>query len=124
MCYTSPTKKARIVLLKAQGFLNQNIAARFAIDPTTVGRIFKTYSQATNFYRVGHKSGHPPKLTDSDVRYAIQLLAGSKARDVADVKHKYFPHLHAQTLRDRLRKVGQNAYKGASPKTPLDSRSY
>ncbi|KAF8868986.1 hypothetical protein BD779DRAFT_1458573, partial [Infundibulicybe gibba] len=111
MVYTSPTKKARIVALKAEGLTDRNIASCFSVHPTTVARIVKKYGTGTSFYHTAHKPGRPAKITDNDVRFAIRLLGACKAVDATDLQCQYFPHVTPQTIRARLRKAGYMAYK-------------
>jgi transposase len=110
MGYTSPTKKARIILLKKQGVPDSKIAERYSIDRSTVNRIFHKYTENNDFYDVKPKSGRPRKFTTDDVRIAVRMLARTQAHDVADLQRQQFPNLHPDTIRKRLATCGLKAY--------------
>ena len=110
MTYTSPTKKAQIVLLRSQGVSEKEIAEKYSVDRSTVNHIFKKYKETKDFYYTKKKSGHPRKFTAHDVRIATRMLASTKAHDVADLQRQHFPNLHADTIRKRLTKCGLKAY--------------
>ena len=110
MTYTSPTKKARIVLLRSEGVSEKEVAERYTVDRSTVNRIFKRNKESKNFYHTKEKSGRPRKFTTHDVRIATRMLASTKAHDVADLQRQHFPNLHPDTIRKRLTKCGLKAY--------------
>ena len=110
MTYTSPTKKARIVLLRSEGVSEKEVAERYSVDRSTVNRIFKRNKESKNFYHTKEKSGRPRKITTHDVRIATRMLASTKAHDVADLQRQHFPNLHPDTIRKRLTKCGLKAY--------------
>ena len=72
MTYTSPTKKAQIVLLRTQGVSEKEIAEKYSVDRTTVNQIFKRYKESKNFYHTKMKSGHPRKFMTHDVHIAAR----------------------------------------------------
>ena len=110
MTYTSPTKKAQIVLLRTQGVSEKEIAEKYSVDKTTVNWIFKRYKESKDFYHTKMKSGCPRKFTTHDVRIAARTLASTQAHDVADLQRQHFPNLHANTIWKRLTKCGLKAY--------------
>lgn len=98
MGYTSPTKKARIVLLKRQGVPVRDIAERYAIDTSTVYRIAQKYGESKDFYHVKPKPSLPRKFTRNDVHTAVRMLVKTHVHDVADLQRKFFPSLHPDTI--------------------------
>ena len=110
MTYTSPTKKARIVLLRSEGVSEKEVAERYSVDRSTVNRIFKKYKDSKDFYHIKEKSGRPRKFTTHDVRIATRMLASTKAHNVSDLQRQHFPTLHPDTIRKRLTKSGLKAY--------------
>ena len=108
--YTSPTKKARIVHMKKSGVSDPTIATKFGIHRTTVTRIFKQYAKTEDFYSIKPKQGHPRKLTSAEVRYGVRMLASTNAHDVSDLQRHYLPHVHPETIRQRLKLCGLKAY--------------
>jgi hypothetical protein len=110
MVYTSPTKKARIILLKRQGVSDSEIAQRYSVDRSTVNRIFHRYAENPDFYQVKPKSGRPRKFMTNDVRVAVQMLVSTQAHDVMDLQRQRFPDLHPDTIRKRLAACGLKAY--------------
>jgi transposase len=86
MTYTSPTKKARIVLLRTQGVLEKEVAERYSVDRSTVNQIVKRYEESKNFYHAKEKSGRPRKFMTHDVHIAARMLASTQAHDVADLQ--------------------------------------
>jgi transposase len=110
MTYTSPTKKAQIVLLRTQGVPEREVAERYSVDRSTVNQIVKRYEESKDFYHTKEKSGCPRKFTTHDVRIAARMLASTRAHDVADLQRQHFPNLHADTIRKRLTDCGLKAY--------------
>jgi transposase len=110
MVYTSPTKRARIVLLKKQGVPELEIAKRYDVDRSTVNRIFHKYVENGDFYHVKPKTGRPRKFVSQDVRIAVRMLASTQAHDVTDLQRKHFPSIHPDTIRKRLAACGLKAY--------------
>ena len=108
--YTSPTKKARIVQMKKSGLSDPIIATKFGIHRTTVARIFKQYSKTEDYYSIKPKQGRPRKLTSAEVRYGVRMLAATNAHDVSDLQRCYLPHVHPETIRQRLKLCGLKAY--------------
>jgi Transposase/Homeodomain-like domain len=104
MTYTSPTKKAQIVLLRMQGVSEKEIAEKYSVDRTTVNWIFKRYKESKDFYHTKKKSDCSHKFTTHDVRIAARMLASTRAYDVADLQRQHFPNLHADTIWKRLTK--------------------
>ena len=110
MTYTSPTKKAQIVLLRTQGVSEKEIAEKYSVDRTTVNQIFKRYKESKDFYHTKMKSGCPHKFTTHDVCIAARMLASIQAHDIADLQRQHFPNLHADMIWKRLTKCGLKAY--------------
>jgi transposase len=110
MTYISPTKKARIVLLRTQGVSEKEIAEKYSVDRTTVNWIFKRYKESKDFYHAKKKTGRPHKFTTHDVHIAARMLASTRAHDVADLQRQHFLNLHANMTRKRLTKCGLKAY--------------
>lgn len=107
---TTPTKKARIVLLKDQGESNRAVAAKEDVDPSTVSRIYGQYGKTCRFYEKKHRSGRPHKLNDYDVQIGRCLLSNGSAQNAADLQQKQFPHTHVDTVHRALRNSGLNAH--------------
>ena len=110
MVYTSPTKKARIVHLKATGLSDEQIGAIFNIHRSTVYRIHHRHAKINDFYYVKPKPGHPRKFTTRDTRIAARMLASTEAHDVADLQRLCFLHVTAETIRRRLADCGLKSY--------------
>ena len=110
MVYTSPTKKARIVHLKATGLSDEQIGAIFNIHRSTVYRIHHRHAKINDFYYVKPKPGRPRKFTTHDTRIAARMLASTEAHDVADLQRLRFPHVTAETIRRRLADCGLKSY--------------
>jgi transposase len=108
--YTSPTKKARIVHLKRSGLPDHEIASKFGIHRTTVARIHRQYAKTEDYYSIKPKQGRPRKLTPAEVRYGVRMLASTNAHDVTDLQRRYLPHVHPETIRQRLKLCGLKAY--------------
>jgi len=108
--YTTPTKKARIIEMKVHGDSNRQIATKFGIDQSTVGRIWRRYQEDQDFYSIGTKMGRPAKLTDKDAKFAALALARGQAKTAADIQREYFPEVHPDTVRNHLRKTGLEAH--------------
>ena len=85
MTYTSPTKKAQIVLLRTQDVSEKEIAEKYSVDRTTVNQIFKRCKESKNFYHTKMKSGRPHKFMTHDVCIAARMLASTQAHDVTDL---------------------------------------
>jgi hypothetical protein len=51
-----------------------------------------------------------PKFTTIDACQAVQMLMNTNAHDVIDLQKKYFPKIHPDTIRNRLRAFGLKAY--------------
>jgi Homeodomain-like domain len=81
MVYTSPTKRARIVHLKATGLSDEQIKAIFKIHQSTVHH---RHAQINDYYHVKPKPGCPCKFTTCDVHLAARMLASTEAHDIAD----------------------------------------
>ena len=78
MTYTSPTKKAWIVLLRSEGVSEKEIAERYSVDRSTVNRIFKRYKESKNFYHTKEKSRRPRNFTTHDIRIVTRMLVSTK----------------------------------------------
>src|SRR5260370_22095880 len=110
MGYISPTKKARIMLLKRQDVPVTKIAKRYYIETSTVYCIAQKYTETKDFYYVKPKTGRPHKFTTKDIQYAARILARNHAHDVSDLQRQYFPTLHADMIQKRLMACGLKAY--------------
>jgi DDE superfamily endonuclease/Homeodomain-like domain len=111
MTYTSPTKKAQIVLLRTQHVSEKEIAEKYSVDRTTVNQIFKRYKESKDFYHIKKESGCPCKFTTHEVCITARMLASTRAaHDVADLQRQHLPNLHADMIQKRLTKCGLKAY--------------
>lgn len=114
MCYTTPTKRARIIALRNCGLSYREIGLELGLDASTALRQFKKYGPTGQFYTEEPKSGRPHKLTDADVRYAARMITKGEASTATDVQRQLFPKIHPSTLRRALREHGLQAYKRAT----------
>lgn len=110
MCYTTPTRKARILDYKLSGWSNGDVAAKLGLSKSTVSRQYRRLLETRDPYSVRPKTGRPHKLSDSDGRLAARIMARGEARDATDLKRKQFKHVHAATVRRQLRRQGLGAY--------------
>ena len=85
MVYTSPTKRARIVHLKATGLSDEQIGTIFNIHWSTVYCIHHRHAQTNDYYHVKPKPGRPCKFTTCDIHVAARMLANTEAYDIADL---------------------------------------
>jgi len=106
MVYTTPTKKARIVLLRCQGKKFSEIANQFNIHRSTASGIFNKYNKTEDYYHVGSKTGRPRLMGHHDRVLAVQKIRSGQARDGADLCRQKFPHLSYSTVRKELREMG------------------
>ena len=110
MVYTSPTKKARIVHLKATSLLDLEIGEIIGIHWSTVNHIVHKHAQMKDYYHVKSKPGHPCKFTTCDVHLAARMLGSTKAHDIADLQRLCFPNVVAKTIQKRLADCGLKSY--------------
>ena len=86
MAYTSPMKKAQIVLLRTQSVSEKEVAERYSVDRSTVNQIIKRYKESKDFYYAKEKSGCPHKFTTLDIHIAVRILASTQAHDIANLQ--------------------------------------
>ena len=110
MVYTSPTKRACIIHLKATGLSDEQIVTIFNIHQSTVYHIYHRHTQTNNYYHVKPKPGCLHKFTTRDVCVAARMLANAEAHDIANLQRLRFPHMTAETIWKRLAKCGLKAY--------------
>lgn len=105
---TTPTKKARIVQLKALGLTDRDIANKENVNHSTVSRINARYAVTRDFYDKRPRSGRPRKIDTYNTRIALRMLANGTARDTTDLKRKQFPTISVDTVRRQLKRAGLN----------------
>lgn len=110
MCYTTPTRKARLLDYKLSGMSNNEAAAKLGLSRSTVSRLFRDLLKTRDPYAVKAKTGRPRKISDGETRIAARMLASGEVRDAAELKRKHFPHTNVSTIRRQLRKHGLGAY--------------
>jgi len=72
--------------------------------------IFACYGDKENYGEVGHKMGHPCKLTPCDRCVALHHLANCDAVNTTELQNNYFPNVCVDTVKTTLREEGQCAY--------------
>ena len=110
MCYTTPTRKARVLDYKLSGLSNREVAEKLGLSRSTVSRLFQILKETRDPYLVKAKSGRPRKISAPETRIAARLMASGDARDAADLKRKHFPHINVSTVRRQLRRHGLGSY--------------
>jgi len=108
--YTSPTKRAYIVHLKAAGLSDNKIGAIFKIHRSTVYHIHHRHAQNNDYYYVKPKSSRPYKFTTCDIRVTARMLGSIEAHNIADLQRLRFPHVIAETIWKRLANCGLKSY--------------
>lgn len=117
MCYTSPTRRARIVALRKKGETYREIGEELHLNPSTALRLFKKYGPTEDFYAETPKSGRPHKLSEADVRLAARMIVKGEASTATKVQEQQFPNIHPSTMHRALHRYGFKAYK--KPSKPL-----
>lgn len=110
MCYTTPTRRARLLEYKLSGMSNSEAAEKLGFSRSTASRLFRTLLKTRDPYYIKPKTGRPPKILDAETRIGARMLASGEARDAADLRRKQFPHVDTSTVRRHLRKHGLEAY--------------
>jgi transposase len=110
MCDTSATQKAAIVALKEAQQSNREVAEKENVAPSTVSRLNARYGPTHEFDSKAPKTGRPTKLGERDMRKALRMLSSGQAKNASDLKRKFFPHLHVDTVRRALKKRGLKVY--------------
>ncbi len=107
---TTPTKRAKVCVMRAAGYSNDEIRAalidRHDLSNRQICRIVKRYGEKENYYEVGHSTGRPRKLTPREMRIACRHLANQTAHDASDLQRKYFPEVSVDTIKRALRGEG------------------
>ncbi|RXW12442.1 hypothetical protein EST38_g13411 [Candolleomyces aberdarensis] len=115
--HLTPTKRAKICMMKKAGYPNASIKAaligRTDVTNRTIQRVYNRYGEKENFYDVAPKSGRPRKLTAHDARVAIRHLRNSSARNATELRQLYFPEVSVDTVKRELRRNGLEAHKRA-----------
>lgn len=122
MCYTTPTKRARVIALRKTGQTYREIGLELHLCASTAQRIFKKYGPTEDFYYEEPKSGRPHKLTDADVRLAARMIIKGEASTAKEVQEQEFPTIHPATLQRALHAYGLYAYK--KPTKPLLTKAH
>ncbi|KAG9126072.1 hypothetical protein FRC07_005021 [Ceratobasidium sp. 392] len=108
----SPSKRNRLIELKKKGLSDRAVARELGgIDHTTVNRIYRNYCNGQDIFKPKHGSGRPRKLTSRDAHWAGLLLARGLSKTAADLQRSYFPHLHPDTIRRYLKRIGLRVFR-------------
>ncbi|KAK6971809.1 hypothetical protein R3P38DRAFT_3141101, partial [Favolaschia claudopus] len=110
MSDTTASKKAAIVALKEARFSNRAVAEKENVAPSTVSRINNRYGPTHHFDAKTFRPSRRRKMDDRDIRTALRMLSSGQAKNVADLQRRFFPHLHVDTVKARLREHGLGAY--------------
>lgn len=117
MPYTTPTTRARCVLMVEHGYSTREIARSLArlgktIHPTTVGRIYdKVAKKRHSLYYNSPKCGRHPLISPRSRRRAAYEIRSGRASTASQVKRQLFPDISRQTVSRALRMEGLKAYK-------------
>ncbi len=111
MPYTSPRKRARILLLRKTAASLRSIANDTGVPKSTVEDIVKKHFKTDECYLVKAKSGRPRIFGPADSRLAARELLTLKCRDATEVQRTTFPHVSPHTVRRALKAQGLNAYR-------------
>ena len=89
---------------------NREIADKENVAPSTVSRITTRYGKNHQFNTKKPKPGRPTKMSEKDIRFACRMISTSKAKNATDLKRKFFPSIHVDTLRRALKSRNLKAY--------------
>ncbi len=106
MPYTSTVQHCRILFYKHQNWSDRTVTRRVHVDHTMVSHIHQQYRSFKNVDEFGKKSGRPRKLTDSEIKKAVQLILRGKVRNITHLWHEYFPSVSTETLWRCLKELG------------------
>lgn len=108
MVQCTPTKKARIVQMRASGQKFPDIANILGLHPSTVRRNWAKVHQTKDFYAKPTRTGRPRLLSPRSLRRAEREITSGRVRDGSDVKRQLFPTVGASTIRRNLCEIGLN----------------
>ena len=104
--YTTPTRRARIVLLKQLKKTNRNIADQLGISEKTVEYRWKKYKEGKSLYHNSPKTGRPRALQGSDYNRFMQAVEEERWEDVTDLLRHAQVSISRSTTRRYLREAG------------------
>ncbi|KAF8064147.1 hypothetical protein FPV67DRAFT_1420424 [Lyophyllum atratum] len=111
MVACTPTKKARILEMKAQGKPFLEIGNALGIHPTTASRNYdKLMEQGENpdFYTKTPIPGRPRALSPHAERRAKRAITSGECSDATDVQRELFPHVDPSTVRRMFIRMGMH----------------
>lgn len=102
----SPSKRARIRELRDQHWLNIQIAKKFAVHKSTIGRMLHKMDLHDDPYFVTPGRGRPPIIDKDDILYARRKFKGGFWKDGADAQREHYTRAGASTWRRKLAEAG------------------
>lgn len=102
MVTCTPTKKARLFILRKAGNTYHDIAHTLGLTTPTVARNFhqlEKQGRSPNFYLHKVIPGRPKLISPHAERRAVRLIYSGTCADATDVQRELFPQLHPTTVR-------------------------
>lgn len=104
----TPTKLAKLSLMKQKGDTNTEISEELGISVRAVQYNWKRMQQTSNPYAKRPYKGRKRRFTPRKLRRAARMIRSGEARDASDVQRQAFPDFAPETVRERLRSIGLN----------------
>lgn len=104
--YTTPTTRARIVLLKQQGKTNESIAKQLGVSESTVEYRWKKFRQGKSLYHNSPKKGRPRALQGNDYERFMKAVEEGRWEDVPQLLKQASVDIGRTTARRYLREAG------------------
>lgn len=106
MVVVTPTKAAKIVVLREHKHTFADIGNQLGIDERTASRNYKRMLKTNDPYAPRPYKGRPKILTPHKVRRAKRAILSGTARDATDCQRQLFPTLTPQAVRKMLCAIG------------------
>jgi len=109
MVVCTPTKKARIIQLRKQGWKFRDIGADIGLERSVVSRNYNKLVKKggePDFYHTEAIPGRPKVITPHGERRAERLIKSGECRDATDIQRVLFPELHPTTVRQMFIRKG------------------
>lgn len=109
MVTCTPTKKARIMQLRKQGWKFKDIGNEIGLESSVVSRNYNKLIKKgphPDLYHHEPIPGRPKIITPHAERRAVRLITSGECRDATDVQRVLFPRLHPTTVRQMFIRKG------------------
>jgi hypothetical protein len=95
--HTTAVEKAIICTMKKLGSSNDAVCAALIdhhnLTNQQINCIFACYGDKENYDPVGHKTGHPHKLTPHNRHVVLHHLANGDVANATELQNEYFPEV-------------------------------